>query len=80
LCGVGTQLHQAIPGFDDSIGPQDSDFSASGLKAPSLIRLGYLAVLPEARLLGSIGALSPQRHHRLLERLAAYLIVVGERA
>jgi len=73
LCGVSTQLRQAVPGFDDTIGPEDSDFSASGLKAPSLIRLGYLAVLPEARLLGAIGTLSPERYRRLLERLAAYL-------
>ena len=73
LCGVSTQLRQAIPGFDDTIGPEDADFGGSGLKAPSLIRLGYLAVLPEARLLGAIGALSPERHRRLLKRLSAYL-------
>jgi len=62
-----------VPRFDETIGPKDADFGSSGLKAPSLIRLGYLAVLPEARLLGAIGALSPERHRRLLARLAAYL-------
>jgi len=39
------------------------------LKAPSLIRLGFLAVLPESRLLGAIGTLAPERHRRLLDRL-----------
>jgi mRNA interferase MazF len=73
VCGVSTQLRQAVLGFDETIGPKDADFGGSGLKAPSLIRLGYLAVLPEARLLGAIGALSPERHRRLLARLSAYL-------
>lgn len=73
LCGVSTQLRQVVPGFDETIGPEDVDFGGSGLKAPSLIRLGFLAVLPEARLLGAIGTLAPERHRRLLARLAAYL-------
>ena len=48
VCGVSTQLRQRVAGFDDQIGPGDPDFRASGLKAPSLIRLGFLAVLPVA--------------------------------
>ena len=55
------------------IRPGHVDFSASGLKAPSLISLGFLAVAPEAKLLGSIGALDPERHRRLLGRLSDYL-------
>ena len=73
LCGVSTQLRQEIAGFDDPIRPGHVDFNASGLKAPSLIRLGFLAVAPEAKLLGSIGALDPERHRRLLHRLCCYL-------
>ena len=46
----------------------------TGLKAPSLVRLGFLAVLPEGRLLGTIGFLSSERHRRLLKRLRTYLI------
>ena len=38
VCGVSTQLRQAVAGFDDAIGPGDPDFRASGLKAPSIIR------------------------------------------
>lgn len=41
VCGVSTQLRQAVAGFDDAIGPGDPDFRASGLKAPSIIRLGF---------------------------------------
>ena len=73
VCGVSTQLRQAVAGFDDMIGPGDLDFLASGLKAPSLIRLGFLAVLPASELLGTIGSISEERHERLLERLSSHL-------
>lgn len=74
VCGVSTQLHREIAGFDDPILADHDDYTASGLKSPSLIRLGFLAVLPESRLLGVIGALAPDRHRRLLERLSGYLL------
>jgi mRNA interferase MazF len=73
VCGVSTQLQQEVPGFDDTIGPADPDFAASGLKALSLIRLGFLAVLPASSLLGAIGSISEGRHQRLLERLSKHL-------
>ena len=74
VCGISTQLHQEVTGFDEPILGQDADFVASGLKAPSLVRLGFLAVLPETRLLGSIGTIGPERHRHLLKRLSTYLV------
>ena len=73
VCGVSTQLHQEVAGFDEPIQPSHPDFRSSGLKAPSLIRLGYLVVLPAERLLGVLGSISSERHGRLLQRLAAFL-------
>lgn len=73
LCGISTQLRQAVPGFDEVIAPGDPDFPASGLKAASLIRLGFLAVLPASRLMGAIGTLGAERQRRLLGRLSHYL-------
>lgn len=78
VCGVSTQLRQEVVGFDEPIGPGDPDFQDSGLKAPSLIRLGYLAVLPASGLLGAIGSISEIRHVRLLERLSTHLRPAGE--
>ena len=52
VCGVSTQLHHEVIGFDDLIAPSHADFAGSGLKAPSLIRLGFHAVLPSKALLG----------------------------
>jgi mRNA interferase MazF len=73
VCGVSTQIHQAAPGFDETIEPAHPDFSASGLKAASLIRLGFLAVLPQSHFAGAIGAVSAERHRRLLARLSDHL-------
>jgi mRNA interferase MazF len=74
VCGVSTQLRHESPGFDDVVRPDDPDFADSGLKAASLIRLGFLAVLPVSGFLGAIGSISPDRHRRLLRRLADHLM------
>ena len=74
VCGVSTQLHQQVKGFDEIISPSDADFTSSGLKSESLIRLGFLAVLPRSSIVGSIGSISPERHKRLLKTLGDYLV------
>jgi mRNA interferase MazF len=73
VCGVSTQLRQAVPDFDEIIDPSHPDFKISGLKATSLIRLGFLAVLPGSTFLGTIGCVSAERHKRLLSKLCEYL-------
>lgn len=72
-CGVSMQLRHEARGFDDRIAEIDTDFAASGLTTASLIRLGYLALLPAREVRGAIGAISRERHHRLLRRLSDYL-------
>jgi len=69
VCGVSTQLHQEVEGFDEIISPSDADYKLSGLLSESLIRLGFLAVLPRKNIAGSIGAISSERHRRLLRTL-----------
>jgi len=73
VCGVSTQLHQKVENFDELIAPSDADFASSGLNSESLIRLGFLTVLPRKDIIGSIGSVSAERHRRLLEKLSAYL-------
>ena len=73
VCGISSQLHQEAAGFDEIIKLADTDFRHSGLKAASLIRLGFLAVLPAERLLGVLGSISQERHERILQRLGAFL-------
>jgi mRNA interferase MazF len=74
VCGVSTQIHQRVDGFDELISPGDADFASSGLVAASLIRLGFLAVQPRNSVPGVIGSISATRHRRLLKRLSEYLI------
>ncbi|MCI0418743.1 MAG: type II toxin-antitoxin system PemK/MazF family toxin [Acidobacteria bacterium] len=74
VCGVSTQLHQYMPGFDDLISPADADFASSGLVTSSLIRLGFLAVVPRRNILGTIGAIAPERPQRLVQALSNYLL------
>lgn len=73
-CGVSTQLRQQVKGFDEVIQSSDPDFRESGLPSASLIRLGFLAVLPRSAVVGSIGAISSERHKRLLKKLSDYLM------
>lgn len=73
VCGVSTQLQQRVSDFDELLAPGDPDFPASGLKAASLIRLGFLTALPTNALLGHIGSLSAARHRRLLANLCRHI-------
>ena len=54
VCGISTQTHQAVRGFDELMLRADSDFSDSGLIADSVVRLGFLAVLPRSKVAGTI--------------------------
>ena len=71
-CGITTQLRHAVPGFDEFMQPQDDDFRRSGLKAPSVIRLGYVTVLMPDDVICRIGFISPARLKRLLQRLGEH--------
>ena len=70
VCGVSTQLHQEVKDFDEIISPTDSDFTASSLVGKSLIRLGFLTVVPQSRIVDVIGSVSSARHQRLLKKLS----------
>ena len=73
VCGVSSQLRQEVKDFDEIISPTDSDFAVSSLVGKSLIRLGFLTVVPQSQIVGVIGSISPARHQRLLEKLSSYL-------
>lgn len=74
ICGFSTKLGQQVVDFDEMLLPSDSDFAASGLVTASLIRLGFLTLLPRGKIAGTIGSVSPERHVRFLRRLSRYLV------
>ena len=73
VCGVSRQLRHRVADFDEVITRTDADFTSSGLVDTSLIRLGFLSLLPASEFLGDIGSISTERHYRLLRRLAIYI-------
>lgn len=73
MCGVSTQIQQRVVNFDELIAPSDPEFGNTGLKAASVIRLGFLGVLPQIGIPGIIGSIARERHHRLLTNLCRHL-------
>jgi mRNA interferase MazF len=73
VSGVSTQLYQFVNDFDELIDVSDPDFPTSGLKAASIVRLGFVATLPPQRFLGVIGSIAQDRNKRVLRRLAEFL-------
>jgi mRNA interferase MazF len=78
VCGISSQLQQEVPGFDERIASSDPDFAQSHLAVPSLVRLGFLALLPKRKALGHLGSISADRHARLLQRLSAHLLAANK--
>lgn len=74
VCGISTQIQQEVVGFDEVLSATDADFAASGLRTTSLIRLGFLSVLPINRIIGTIGSISSERRQRLLQNLADHVL------
>lgn len=73
VCGISTQLRHESPGFDETISSEDGDFEQSGVLEKSLIRLGFLGVIPTQDIVGAIGFISPERHQRLIGNLCMHL-------
>lgn len=73
VCGISTQLRHAVPNFDDILTTDDPDFLTSGLKTTSLVRLGFLNSLPDERIAGVLGEISPDRLQRLCQNLADFI-------
>ena len=73
ICGISSQLKQYIRDFDEIITSEGDDFKESGLIKTSVIRLGFLTVIPSRQIIGSIGSISTIRHRRLLQNLSQYL-------
>jgi mRNA interferase MazF len=74
VCMISSQIRQQTTGFDDMIAIDDSDFAESGLKSPSIIRVGRLLVVEGELIPGSIGSISAERLRRIRDQLAAWLL------
>lgn len=73
ICMLSSQLHHEVPEFDEIVRDTDDDFSQTGLKTTSLIRVTRLAVVSEDLLQGAIGSLPEERLNKIQVRLADWI-------
>jgi mRNA interferase MazF len=73
VCGISTQIHQEVNGLDEIISNNDIDFNESGLIQQSLIRVGYLAIIPNKIIAGIIGKISVSRLQKIKKQLAEFI-------
>jgi mRNA interferase MazF len=71
--GISTQLHQAIKGFDLVLSPGSPEFVSAGLHAESVVRLGFVGVVPVRSMTRRLGRLSPNTLAGLQKRLANHI-------
>ena len=69
ICAITSQLRHEVKEWDERIEKTDDDFKSSGLKVPSLIRIGKLATVEKEVLEGMLGKVSLDRLNRILKRL-----------
>src|SRR5690349_18276470 len=65
--------YQAITNFDEIIAPSDQDFSSTGLKVRSVVRLARLATVEVSGINARLGMISQSRLIRIRNRLSKWL-------
>ncbi len=77
VCGISTQMRQMVANFDEVIDKNDSHFTQTGLVTTSLVRLGFLGLVPLRDIEGVVGKIPTELHEKLLRRLASYLLKIS---
>lgn len=72
-CPVSSRQYQATAGVDELVNAADTDYSATGLALPSVIRVCRLAVVESSVLTGSIGCVDSARLARVLASLRKWI-------
>lgn len=70
---ISSQMRHYVPGVDEVVEEDDLGFEESGLRVPSVIRVGRLAVVEGEILAGAIGQIAPERLQCIKSRLADWL-------
>lgn len=73
LALISSRMHQAVPEFDEILEPSDQDYSDTGLKVRSVVRVARLASVEPAVINARLGSISPERLQRIIERLTEWL-------
>ncbi|MDO8871714.1 MAG: type II toxin-antitoxin system PemK/MazF family toxin [Methanoregula sp.] len=73
ICMITTRLYYETAGIDEVIKMTDPDFSHTGLKLPSLIRVTRVAVVSTSILEGVIGSIPHSRLLRIRARICQWI-------
>ena len=73
ICMISSQTRHYVEEFDELVDESDGDFTESGLKVASVIRVGRLAVVSGEILLGAIGQVSNERLGHIKKHLSDWL-------
>lgn len=74
VCGISTQIHQAEADFDVIIEQGDQYFRDTGLRATSVVRMNFLASIPESRMASRLGRVPSHILQSLQSNLASHLV------
>jgi len=74
VCMVSTKIHQIIEDLDVVIHEEDEDFSSTGLKTSSLLRISRIAVVDEAIFEGRLGSIAGRRLRDVKERFSHWML------
>ncbi len=73
LALISSHTYQAIPKFDEIIDSSDSDFTTTGLKVRSVVRLARLATVEPSVINARLGNVSAKRLQQIRTRLIDWL-------
>jgi mRNA interferase MazF len=73
LAMITSRPYQIIPDFDQVIEPTDTDYSSTGLKARSIVRLSRLASVETAVINAKLGEISIGRLGEVKKRIIDWL-------
>lgn len=74
VCMISSRTGQEVIGLDEGVSTSDKDFTQSGLKSESVIRVTRLAVVSEQIFLGTIDNISHERLLRVKQNLANWIL------
>ncbi len=73
VLGISSQVAKAVDDWDLKLDPTLPEFRDTGLKAQSIVRLGFVATIPSARIRGVIGALPKPSIEVIARRLGDFI-------
>ena len=70
---IFSRTYQAVSDFGEVISPSDVDYTTTGLKVDSVVRLARIATVTPSVINARLGNISPKRLQEIRNRLSDWL-------